>query len=324
MSKISSFDSVGTSSNNVFTGLPYLTLKKDKDWALVRIMHDSADSFFDSAYWTHQVEITANSGKKWFSTISCLRESNDAKEVCPLCCSQNELTRKVSSTALVKLLVYTTNEHGELVVTPMVWKRTAGFVKNTLIPLLNDYGADLPKYMFKITRSGNYIAGQSRPNDVSYSLVLQLPNKFNPENYPITQEAVDILNNYSACGVNSNILEKSYDEMQYYVENGNFPFKNSTSSNSSFTPVTVPEDFNDDELPFGGPNDPYKNQEPQITHADNNYMNDVNQVNNIPVAPEKVTTTATTAPVQPNINANRSTPWAAQASTVNRPVRRYQ
>lgn len=247
MSLVNSFDEISENSN-AFVGMPNLKLKDDKEYALVRIMHPDANSY--QIHNVHSLEITTTTGKKFYSTVDCLRGSGDPVDSCPLC----NAGIKVASQVLVHLLVYTTDEHGEQIITPTVWARTAFWVKNNLIPLYGTYSSgNLPEALFKITRCGK--KGDQKTTYTVEALpesVAGKPTKYNLVNYPIPDE--DLFDGYEEVGERSNITTKSFEDMEYFVRTGNFPFGNNrTTTNVAETggePKYMEADTESEELPF--------------------------------------------------------------------------
>ena len=165
----------------------FFTLKNDKDTARVRIMYRNMEDVEGLA--VHEVEID---GKKRY--VNCIREYNDPIDKCPLC--------KANYKIIAKLFVPLFNEEtGEV----MVWERGKKFF-GKLSSLCGRYD-NLVSHVLEIERNG-------KPKDTATTY----------EIYPISEdnttledlpEPVDVMN-----GI---VLDKSAEDMEYYVRYGEFP-----------------------------------------------------------------------------------------------------
>lgn len=157
----------------------YFTLKNDKDYAIVRIMHDSPEDF--DMVKGHRMTV-----RDKLRLVNCLREDNEAVEKCPLCAAGKKTEEKI----YIHLIEYTTDENNQVVATPKVWERSAGFA-NTLLNYINEYGP-LSDVVLKITRNG--AAGSKK---TSYDIMMANPNVYRPEIYPKKSE---LFEGYKAVG----------------------------------------------------------------------------------------------------------------------------
>lgn len=226
MAKISfdSVPSVGESSNTNSVG--FFTLKNDGDEAIVRIMHDTVEDF--DILTTHPISL---GGK--FRTVNCLRDPRDPMEQCPLCKNGT----KVQSRIFIHMIQYVKNNQGQVVATPVVWERGANEYGTKLKTLMSEYGP-LSNNVFKIRRNG-----KTGDTNTTYEILYGSPNMYSEQVYPKVPGAFD---NFSACGVV--VLDKSYDEIMYFISTGNFPEKAKSSnsapagSNTASAPTTAPSD----------------------------------------------------------------------------------
>lgn len=165
----------------------FFTLKNDKDTARVRIMYRNMNDVEGLA--VHEVEVD---GKKRY--VNCLREYNDPIDKCPLC--------KANYKVIAKLFVPLFNEEtGEV----MVWERGKKFF-GKLSSLCGRYD-NLVSHVFEIERNG-------KPKDTAttYEMYSIKEDNTTLEDLP---EPVDVMN-----GI---VLDKSAEDMEYFVRYGEFP-----------------------------------------------------------------------------------------------------
>ena len=165
----------------------FFTLKNDKDTARVRIMYRNMNDVEGLA--VHEVEVD---GKKRY--VNCLREYNDPIDMCPLC--------KANYKIIAKLFVPLFNEEtGEV----MVWERGKKFF-GKLSSLCGRYD-NLVSHVFDIERNG-------KPKDTATTYEIYNVSEDNTtlEDLP---EPVDVMN-----GI---VMDKSAEDMEYYVRYGEFP-----------------------------------------------------------------------------------------------------
>lgn len=180
-------------------GAGYFSLKNDGDVARVRFMYNSLDDVV--GYAVHQVEID---GKKRY--VNCLREYNSPIDDCPFC-----KARKFQN---VKLFIPIYNVDEQKV---QVWERGKKFFAK-MSSLCGRYADrdNLVQHEFDIERHGakgdqttSYEIYEVSKDDTSLADLPELPN-------------MDTL-----------VLEKTAEEMQYYLDNNKFPGDRNSSSGSS-------------------------------------------------------------------------------------------
>lgn len=187
-------------SNGPVNQVGFFSLKNDGDEAIVRIMHDSTDSF--DIVSTHAIQVN---GK--YRRVNCCRTPREPVESCPLCASGNPSQQRF----YIHLIQYTRNENGQVVAEPKVWERSLAYA-TTIKNLIVEYGP-LSNLIFKIKRSG--AAGSM---DTKYTIMYANPQMY-PENiYPPVPGAFD---GYKAIG--NVVMDKSIQDIIYFVTNGNFP-----------------------------------------------------------------------------------------------------
>ena len=158
----------------------YFTLKNDKDYAIVRIMHDSPADF--DMVTGHRFTVNDK-----LRMVNCLREDlNDPVEKCPLCAAGKKTEDKI----YIHLIEYSMDPQGQVIATPKIWERSASYA-NTLINYINEYGP-LSDVIFKLTRNGE--AGSKK---TTYDLMYTNPNVYRPELYP---KKVELFEGYKAVG----------------------------------------------------------------------------------------------------------------------------
>ena len=180
----------------------YLALKNDGDEAIVRFMYNSpADLSYETV---HDIVLDGRHRK-----VSCLKSSlYGPVDQCPLCAAQ--VSRPIQK-MYVKLLEYIRNEQNEIVAVPKIWERPASFMEK--LKSYFDEGYELSNCIFKIKRHGK--AGDTQ---TTYEIIPANPNIYKPEFYVKDESLFD---NYSLSTYV--VMEKTFSELQYFVEKGSFP-----------------------------------------------------------------------------------------------------
>ena len=165
----------------------YFSLKNDGDVARVRFMYNSAEDV--EGYAVHEVEVD---GKKRY--VNCIREYNEPLDECPFCAARKFQVAKLF------IPVYSIDEEKVL-----TWERGKKFFSK-MSSICARY-PDVVSHIFEVERNGKsgdqtttyeiYEVGQ---DDTKLEDLPELPNV--------------------AGGI---VLEKTADEMEYYLENGVFP-----------------------------------------------------------------------------------------------------
>ena len=214
-SKISQNSGRDENTSKYTSGPSYFYLADDGDTAIVRFnIADIKDVVVTSR---HSVFVN---GKR--RNVECIRGFNDPVETCPLCASGSRPTFRV----YIQLLSYKI-ENGKITYEPCVWDQPARF-RETLKSYFMDYG-DLRNIVFKITRHG-----RKGDTNTTYSLIVANPQMYKSENYVPDFSAFDKFDLNRAM-----VLLKSKDELQYYVENEEFPpVQNVVKTNSDIETST--------------------------------------------------------------------------------------
>lgn len=222
---------IDSEKNNSENSVSFFTLKDDGDEAIVRIMHDSLKDF--DIILTHQIEVNGN-----YRKISCLRDPRDDIQKCPLCASNEKLQQRM----FIHMLQYTAGPDGKVVVSPVIWERSASQYAPKLKNYLEEYGP-LSNCVFKIRRNG-----ERGSMNTTYELLPASPSKYNEKNCPIIHDA---FKDYSVLG--TVVFVKNAQEINYFLQTGDFPKEENVDKKDkrdfSSTPSVAVDDEEDD-LPF--------------------------------------------------------------------------
>lgn len=195
-------------------GAGYFSLKNDGETAKVRIMYNNIDDV--EGYAVHQVEVD---GKKRY--VNCLREYNQPVSDCPFCEARNF--------QLAKLFVPLYDIKDDKV---KIWERGKKFFSKIGSICARYSNPTVVSHIFEIERNG-------KPGDqtTSYEIYETDQDNTTMEDLPEKPELLGGL-----------ILDKSADEMRYYLGNGKFPSDNEENhvvrrreSTSDETPRRTPQ-----------------------------------------------------------------------------------
>lgn len=207
---------VNQTSNKSF-GPSYFSLKEDGDTAIVRFnIADIKDVVVHSQH-TLKIE------DKW-RKIECLRTFNDSIDSCPLCKDGNKQQFRI----YLELLVYDVKDN-KVVATPSIWETAAKF-RETLKSYFMDYG-DLRNVIFKLTR-----VGKKGDTKTTYTLIPANPQIYRNEDYVADFTAFDNFDIHKYM-----LLNKTKEELEYLVVNGNFPTKSNEVTTHKEIPTTTSE-----------------------------------------------------------------------------------
>lgn len=168
-------------------GSSFFKLENDGDLATVRFMYNTVDDV--QGYAVHEIEV---GGKKRY--VNCLREYNDPIDMCPLC--------KARYRVLTKLFVMLYDVNAEEV---KIWDRGRTFYSK-LSSLCNRYNP-LVSVPFEIERNGK--KGETSTKYETYPLER---DNTTLDDLPEVPELLGTL-----------ILDKSVEELEYFLEYGEFP-----------------------------------------------------------------------------------------------------
>ena len=189
-------DNYGNSSN----GGSYFQLKNDKDVACVRFLYNSADDV--EGYAIHEVEIDGN--RRY---VNCLRAYNEPLDNCPFC--------RANMKVMAKLFVPLYNEDTGTV---QVWERGKTFFQQ-ITSICSRYGRNpIVSQTFEIERNG-------KPKDTK-----TIYNIYRTDE-PADDKTLDDFEMPRILG--TKILDKSFDDMEYFLSEGEFPPEDSVPRRSS-------------------------------------------------------------------------------------------
>lgn len=174
-------------------GAGYFSLRNDGDVAAVRFLYDSADDI--EGYVVHEAEVE---GKKRY--VNCLREYNQPMDTCPFCAARNYQN--------VKLFIPVYNIDDDKV---QVWERGKKFYSK-ISGICNRYNkAPIVSQIFEIERHG-------KPGDTQTTYEIYSTNEV--DNTTLDDfEVPEVLGTI--------VLDKTPEEMEFYLDNGSFPVQNS-------------------------------------------------------------------------------------------------
>lgn len=169
----------------------FFGLKNDGDVARVRFLYNGIDDV--EGYAVHEVEVD---GKKRY--VNCLREYNQPIDECPFCKDHKFQT--------VKLYIPIYNVDEDKV---QVWERGKKFFAklSSLCARYSDEKTPLVSQLFEIERNGK----QGDTNTTYEVYPVGQPDSTTLEDLPELPKVLGGL-----------ILDKTYEEMEYYLENGEF------------------------------------------------------------------------------------------------------
>ena len=187
----------------------FFSLKNDGDEAIVRIMHDSTDTF--DIMTTHPIQLNNR-----FIKVNCIRDPREPIENCPLCKNGTAIQQRI----FIHLIQYVKEEDGKIIPVGKVWERAASFAV-TLKNLIDEYGP-LSDCIFKIRRNGE--AGSKTTN---YSILYGNPQVYRNDLY-VKDDS--IFEDYTALG--NAVLDKSFEDIAEYILSGEFPSNKGGNNNT--------------------------------------------------------------------------------------------
>ena len=181
-------------------GTGYFSLKNDRDIAVVRFLYNNEEDI--EGYAVHQVEID---GKKRY--VNCIREYNQPVDDCPFC--------KAREFQMAKLFIPVYNVDEDKV---QVWERGKKFFSK-MSGICSRYGGKntIVSQTFEIERNG-------KPGDTQTTYEI-----YRTDDAPDDTQLEDFEMPQILGGV---ILDKSYDDMEFYLDNGYFPPEDDNVSSS--------------------------------------------------------------------------------------------
>lgn len=198
----------------------FFSLKNDKETATVRFMYENAEDI--EGFSVHRVQVGDRE-----RYVNCLREYNDPVDACPFCANKYP--------TYAKIFVPLYNEKaGQL----QFWERGRKFYAQ-ISSLVSRYKNTVAR-TFDIERNG-------KPGDTATSY------NFYPLGDPDGTTVQDILDDLGLdempSPIGTIILDKTADDMEYYVSNGDFPERQTEVRRRGTTPPpdTADVPFDEDE-----------------------------------------------------------------------------
>ena len=223
-------DEFQNKSNGGYNGPTFFNLKNDGDSAIVRIMHATPESI--TVYETHK----ATTPKfKYGRTVACLRDLRDSIDKCPLCNSGNKDLQKVYQKVFVHFIEYVRQDDGTIKPEPRIWERPIGFAWE-LKSKMKMYGP-LDKVLFIITR---HTPDPNNKQNTTYSIDYAPAEMYPQSAYPNMPELFD---NFDV--MNHGLYAPSYEDMEYYLVNADFPTKAPQSNDQSHDATPTVEMHNE-------------------------------------------------------------------------------
>jgi hypothetical protein len=175
-------------------GAGYFSLKNDKDVARVRFMYNGVEDV--EGYAVHQ--ITLGEKERY---VNCLREYNEPKDKCPLCVNNNF--------QIVKFFIpiYNIDEDNT-----QIWERGKKF--SSKISSICARYSNLASHVFEIERNGK--AGDLTTTYEIYEVDKDDTTLDDLPEIPLVLGGV--------------VLDKTAEDMEYYLDNGDFPSEGSQVS----------------------------------------------------------------------------------------------
>lgn len=168
-------------------GAGYFSLKNDKDVARVRFMYNGIDDVV--GYAVHQVEIDGK--KRW---VNCLREYNEPVDNCPFC------RKRMYTSAKLFIPLYNIDEDKV-----QIWERGKKFISK--VSSICARYPDVVSHIFEIERNG-----KKGETTTTYEIYEVGKDDTTLEDLPEVTDPLGTL-----------VLDKSADDMEFYLENGYFP-----------------------------------------------------------------------------------------------------
>lgn len=195
-------------------GTGFFSLKNDMDVAQVRFMYNGIDDVEGLS--VHKVEV----GDK-DRYVNCLRAYNDPIEDCPFC-REGKFTQ-------AKLFIPLYDETDGRV---KIWERGKKFF-NKISGLCSRY-PNLVEHLFEIERHG-----KPKDTNTTYEIFPVDGDKVTLDELP---EVPEILGGF--------VLDKSAEDMEYYLEEGEFPPTDDDEEEAPTSRRTSRNRRGDDEVPF--------------------------------------------------------------------------
>ena len=181
----------------------FFSLSNDGEVARIRIMYNGIDDV--SGYAVHEISVTGNDGNERRRVVNCLRSYNEPKSACPFCNS--------GRVQKAKLYVPIYDIDADEV---KLWERGKTFFPkiSSLCARYSSSNTPLVSHIFEVERHG-------KKGDTStvYEFYETGSDETKLEDLPEIPEVIGTI-----------IMDKSAEDMEYFIENGSF--KDSGSNNT--------------------------------------------------------------------------------------------
>ena len=207
---------MSTTSTDNGNDIGFFTLKNDGDEAIVRFICDSTQDF--DIRTVHSISIGNNRYRK----VNCIRDPRDPIDKCPLCANGTQ----ISTRFFIRLIQYnkvSDPQTGAIHVVPkaMIWERSVSYAK-TLKSYLDNYGP-MSDVICKIIRHGG--AGDMK---TTYEIVPNLSKAIYRDDIYVKDPT--LFGTFDTLG--TIVMNKDYNELDYFVKNGKFPAQDNSNSNA--------------------------------------------------------------------------------------------
>ena len=200
----------------------YFRLRNDRDTAKVRFLINGIEDV--EGYTMHVVQVGDKERR-----VNCLRAYNDPVDKCPFCAAKYKTTTKIF------VPVYNIDEQ-----TSQIWERPKSYYQ-TLSSLVQRYGEPLVRTTFEIERIGE--AGDTRTTYREYNIDKD-DSRLEDFEPPVKV-------------VGSLVLDKTAEEMNYYIDHQRFPENGTQAGRQNRTTNSFPrrtpartQDNVDSDAPF--------------------------------------------------------------------------
>lgn len=214
-----SFDDVDNYSTS--TGSSFFKLEQNGQKAIVRFLLRSVADLEILA--VHEINVDNK-----FRKVSCLRSFNDPVQNCPLCSCANKDIAKIQVKYFIPMIVYTPNGQGGYNQDVQLWERGKNF-KADITNMMNLYNP-LCDYPIEITRNG-----EARSMQTTYTFLPIMNPQIVNSIPPVDWSSVEI-----PQALGTIVMDKSYDELTYFLSNGKFPVTTGQQNSGYVPPMSQP------------------------------------------------------------------------------------
>ena len=191
-----SFDDVENyQQSNSNSKVGFFKLANDKDIATIRLLYNSADDI--EGFSVHEVEVN---GKKRY--VNCIRTYRDPIDDCPLCKSGNACKAKLF------IPLYNEDEQQS-----QIWERGPKFFSKVSSVCSRYSKSPIVSQIFEVERNG-------KPKETSTDY------NFYRTDDPADDKRIEDFDMPKILG--GLVIDATADDMEYYLDNGQFPPKDSS------------------------------------------------------------------------------------------------